>query len=70
MFDLPNARGYGDVPDLWVAMTQDAALLSSVQEAILLKWTGGEDVAANSRGNYVNAQHVTAVEALMGSHVR
>ena len=31
VFVLPHLRGFGDVPDLWVAMTQDSQLLQMVQ---------------------------------------
>ena len=31
VFALPQLRGFGDVPDLWVAMTQDGQLLQMVQ---------------------------------------
>lgn len=32
VFELPNLKGYGDVPDLWVAMTLDPVLKAMVQD--------------------------------------
>ena len=32
VFALPQLRGFGDIPDLWVAMTQDSQLLQIVQD--------------------------------------
>lgn len=32
VFELPNLRGYGEVPDLWVAMTLDPDLKAMVQQ--------------------------------------
>lgn len=32
VFELPNLRGYGEVPDLWVAMTLDPDLKARVQQ--------------------------------------
>jgi Ca2+-binding RTX toxin-like protein len=62
---LPSLRGYGHVPDLFVAMCKDPTLLQMVKglvsptsdattyrtqiEAILYQWAGVQDVAPNSR---------------------
>ncbi|QND63166.1 hypothetical protein HB777_04005 [Mesorhizobium loti] len=34
VYDLPKLAGYGDLPDLWVAMTQDGALKAEAGAAI------------------------------------
>jgi hypothetical protein len=34
VFTLPNLRGYGSLPDLWVAMSLDPVLKAMVQDLI------------------------------------
>ncbi|TIP25753.1 MAG: hypothetical protein E5X67_23465, partial [Mesorhizobium sp.] len=34
VYDLPKLAGYGDLPDLWVAMTQDGSLKAEAEAAI------------------------------------
>jgi Ca2+-binding RTX toxin-like protein len=88
VYDLPNIRGFGETPDLWIAMTLDPSLLAAVQslavdyegldvatfrqrvEAVLFAWTGADEVSSGSRGQYVDAQHLFALEALTGVDFR
>lgn len=81
---LPEMTGYGEVPDLRVAMTLDSDLLDAVQalvtqsstlsyadmrtaiENIVAMWADADGVAANSRGPYVNGQHLAILEAFYG----
>ena len=35
-------------------------------EAIVLRWTGSDEIRANSRGSYIDARHLHAVEAWSG----
>ena len=82
---LPELRGYGVVPSLWVAMTLDAGLRTRVRdlmkdsgtlslsdfrdrvEAMILDWTGADTAAPASRGPGIDARHLVAIEALMGT---
>jgi Haemolysin-type calcium binding protein related domain/RTX calcium-binding nonapeptide repeat (4 copies) len=81
---LPNLRGYGTTPDLYVAMSQDSTLLGMVQDlasdgiadaatfdaqvlAIIYQWTGVESVDPTSRGTFINAQDLEAMEAIAGT---
>ncbi|WP_316199208.1 beta strand repeat-containing protein [Bradyrhizobium sp. SZCCHNS2002] len=81
---LPNLRGYGTLPDLYIAMSMDSTLLGMVQDLvnetdptnfdsevknILYRWAGVDTVSPTSRntyGNFVNAQDLGVLEALMG----
>ena len=81
---LPNARGYGLMPDLYVAMSMDPTLRQMVADFandaigdvagfdtqvtnILYRWAGVENVDPASRGPNVDAQHLEALEAFVGS---
>lgn len=90
---LPGARGYGTLPDLYIAMsldndTQDPdSLMSLVTDfteltlseifaadtvaldainGILFRWAGVEDVATDSRGQYIDARKLEFLEAMTG----
>ncbi|MDD4616129.1 MAG: calcium-binding protein, partial [Alphaproteobacteria bacterium] len=80
---LPNLRGYGTVPDLYIAMSMDSTLLAMVQNLssstladaatfyqqvrdIVYRWTGADQIDPTSRGAYINAQDLGALEAIMG----
>ena len=85
--DLPDLKGYGEVKDLHVAMTEDPALgqiveafsavgtgdlagLSGAVDAILMRWLGVEDVAADSRGYFVDGRQLAGLEAIDGDAFR
>ena len=81
---LPLIRGYGGVPHLHIAMSQDPALLSRMQtivaqgfsgssnlvtevEQLIIHWTGSENVDPDSRGQFVDARKLSALEAFMAT---
>ena len=81
---MPLIRGYGLVPHLHIAMSQDPALLSRVQdlvtqgmagssnlaeqvEQLIIHWTGSEDIVPDSRGQFVDARRLGALEAFMAT---
>jgi hypothetical protein len=47
VFELPNLRGYGALPDLWVAMSLDPALKAMVQQLM----TGSYDEISDLVGS-------------------
>ncbi|MBN8543706.1 MAG: hypothetical protein J0M34_05520 [Alphaproteobacteria bacterium] len=47
--------------------TFNYAAFHNAVEAILIRWTGSDDVVAGSRGVNINAQHLEALEELIGS---
>jgi Ca2+-binding RTX toxin-like protein len=47
VFDLPNLRGYGQVPDLWVAMTLDQTLKQMVKDIVDSEFTSLSQVVGN-----------------------
>jgi hypothetical protein len=80
---LPNLRGYGTVPDLYIGMSMDSTLMGMVQDLastslddagtlssqikdILYRWAGVDSVDPISRGQYVNAKDLTALETFVG----
>lgn len=86
---LPGLRGYGTLPDLTIAMSQDSDLkdlvadlagnftLASIADpdtlnaeisAILFQWAGASEVDPESRGDYVDAQHLTFLERMLGTN--
>jgi Ca2+-binding RTX toxin-like protein len=82
---LPNLRGYGTLPPLFIAMSLDSTLLQMVQDfsntgleeattfdsqitAIIYRWAGVENVDPESRGSYVNGQHLGVLEKLVGQN--
>jgi Ca2+-binding RTX toxin-like protein len=83
VFTLPDFHGYGNLSNLWVAMTNDANLKLEVEtlvtstpdfydanyissvESILFKWAGVDQVAPNSRGQYIDARVVEALEVML-----
>lgn len=40
VFDLPNLKGYGTAPDLWISMTEDNSLLAAVQNLAAQDYSG------------------------------
>lgn len=82
---LPELIGSGKMHDLSQAMARDAALESMVTavasssdynglpsqfEGVLLRWTSGDTIDPQSRGRFINAQHLAAVEAFYGQPFR
>ena len=80
---LPYIRGFGNLPDLHVAMTKDPELKTLVEryvvdpqnsgeellEEIILLWSGVQDVAIDSRGDNIDARHLAVIEiASRGSY--
>ena len=79
--ELPDIENSGIVHSLHQAMLRDANLQTLVTsfttetndnvrmnllEQIILKWTGAENVETDSRGDYINAQHLAVIEAFEG----
>ncbi|RAI15392.1 MAG: hypothetical protein DKM22_04595 [Candidatus Melainabacteria bacterium] len=80
ILNLPNIQGSAHICNLQEAMAKSNSLKTLVQnfinpetpeaqrsqilDQILLEWTGSENVLASSRGEFVNAQHLSIVEAL------
>ena len=52
------------------AVETDAMVRAELTWRIILAWTGTEDVAVGSRGPYVDARKLTALEAFMGRDYR
>jgi YD repeat-containing protein len=81
---LPNLRGYGNVPDLSIAMLKDATLRGMMRdfvavgayspdlkanfEAILFRWAGADGVDPTSRGTYYDARKLVTLERFMGQN--
>ncbi|MDW7557805.1 calcium-binding protein, partial [Azospirillum brasilense] len=78
---LPDMKGMGNVRSLHQAMALDSSLTDLVWqfttetsvsgrnmliEQIMLRWTGSDGVIPDSRGLYVDARHLSALEALSG----
>ena len=78
---LPDIDNSGTVYSLHQAMLRDNELQTLVTsfttetndnvrmnllEQIILKWTGAENVETDSRGDYINAQHLAVIEAFEG----
>ena len=77
---LPYIRGFGNLPDLHVAMTKDPELKTLVEryvvdpqnsgeellEEIILLWSGVQDVAIDSRGDNIDARHLAVIEIASG----
>jgi len=81
IMELPYIRGFGNMPDLYVAMSKNAELKDLVQrysanpmskdsdallEQIIFTWSGVTNVATGSRGSYIDARHLAAIEAASG----
>ena len=80
VFRLPEIRGFGNVPDLRRAMAGNPALQNAVEEylaadsaqrkllldPLIYLWTGVETVDKQSRGSYIDARQLAALEALTG----
>lgn len=77
--DIPFIRGYGILPDIYnIASTNDQlyALLTQLTtspekgfdtdfiDAIIFEWTGVSVIDKYSRGNYVDAKHLTTLEII------
>lgn len=80
LLSMPTLRGYGEIPDLHIAMSLDSTLKDAVDdylvnyvyttgtidkvvfEDIMYQWAGVQDVAAGSRGEYVDARKLEFIE--------
>ncbi len=80
---LPEVLAFGKVYHLRDAMAQDKVLLGRVKayaaaenpdraqiEALIYRWTGVEKTAAGSRGEYIDARRLAALEKLAGEEFR
>ena len=77
---LPEIRGFGNVPDLHQAMMNNDALKQAVKnyltadkeqrqqmlDSLIYLWTGSDKINAKSRGSYIDARRLVALEALTG----
>lgn len=77
---LPEIRGFGNVPDLRQAMMNNDALKQAVKnyltadkeqrqqmlDSLIYLWTGSDKINAKSRGSYIDARRLVALEALTG----
>ncbi len=80
---LVNVAAFGDVHDLHQAMVLDPSLKellaavvaetdatkrSALLDQLIYRWAGSEDVAANSRGGYMDARQLVTLERLTSSN--
>ena len=80
---LPFIRGFGNMADLHVAMTQNEELRKMVEryisdpqgaeaselfQDIIFAWAGVSDVAENGRGNYIDGRRLAVLEAATGDN--
>ena len=78
---MPDVKGFGNVPDLHIAMNKDEQLKEMVQTylaetssekrnrmlpELIYRWTGSHTEAVNSRGNNINGRTLKALENLTG----
>ncbi|MBD2438866.1 RHS repeat protein [Nostoc sp. FACHB-110] len=84
---LPTLRGYGNLPDLYIAMSKDSTLLGMMRNLVLLetsnyeqfysqfltqvealfyRWAGVQNIAANSRGAYIDGRKLGFLEIFFG----
>ena len=77
---LPEIRGFGNVPDLRQAMMNNDALKQAVKnyltadkeqrqqllDSLIYLWAGSDKIDAKSRGDYIDARRLVALEALTG----
>nr|WP_314486213.1 calcium-binding protein [uncultured Kingella sp.] len=77
---LPEIHGFGNVPDLRQAMMNNDALKQAVKnyltadkeqrqqmlDSLIYLWTGSDKIDAKSRGDYIDARRLVALEALTG----
>jgi len=78
---LPYIRGFGNMPDLHVAMSQNEELRLLVEsyvadplgagsaallEQIIFTWGGASKIASDSRGIYIDARQLTVLESATG----
>ncbi|WP_318392003.1 calcium-binding protein [Enterobacter sp.] len=78
---LPYIRGFGNMPDLHVAMSQNEELRLLVEsyvadplgagsaallEQIIFTWGGASKIASDSRGIYIDARQLTVLESASG----
>ena len=77
---LPEIRGFGNVPDLHQAMMNNDALKQAVEnylisdkeqrkqllDSLIYLWVGSDKIDAKSRGGYIDARRLVALEALTG----
>ncbi|WP_239362269.1 calcium-binding protein [Snodgrassella communis] len=78
---LPYVQGFGNVLDLHSAMQKDAVLKDMVKDylaadaktrasmldELIYRWTGSNQVHPASRGSYIDARQLVALEKLTGS---
>jgi len=84
---LPKLRGYGQMADLHIAMSQNTDLMDLVNQFenidfsttqgtaaaialvdnIIYEWAGVADLSPTSRGSYIDARKLAAMEALLDS---
>lgn len=83
--ELPYIRGFGNVVNLQVAMTENSHLMDLIKnfiedplgahntdllDDILFSWAGVENIELGSRGPYFDARKITALEMFSGiSHI-
>ncbi|ECD3276211.1 hypothetical protein ABMF62_004315, partial [Salmonella enterica subsp. enterica serovar Newport] len=78
---MPYVRGFGNITDLHVAMTGNALLESLVREfisdpvkakssglleRIIYSWAGVDGIAADARGEYIDARKLAVLESASG----
>ncbi|WP_260862691.1 calcium-binding protein [Citrobacter sp. Marseille-Q6884] len=81
ILELPYIRGFGNMPDLYTAMTHNPELQALVEryvadprsaesnallDEIIFIWAGVFDVPVNSRGGNIDARHLAAIEVAAG----
>ncbi|EMF0720702.1 calcium-binding protein, partial [Citrobacter freundii] len=81
ILELPYIRGFGNMPDLYTAMTHNPELQALVEryvadpgsaesnallDEIVFIWAGVSDVPVNSRGGNIDARHLAAIEVAAG----
>ncbi|TCQ85615.1 Ca2+-binding RTX toxin-like protein [Rahnella sp. JUb53] len=75
---LPNIAGLGNIPSLHIAMSKNNELrelvieyinkpgLEGALEKIIFIWAGVNDISPTSRGNYIDARQISALELATG----
>ncbi|WP_260862693.1 calcium-binding protein [Citrobacter sp. Marseille-Q6884] len=81
ILELPYIRGFGNMPDLYTAMTHNPELQALAEryvadpgsaesnallDEIVFIWAGVSDVPVNSRGEDIDARHLAAIEVAAG----
>ncbi|WP_447863805.1 calcium-binding protein [Kluyvera sichuanensis] len=80
---LPYIRGFGNMADLHVAMSENAELralierfiadplgpdVDSLLQDIIFTWAGVNDIASDSRGDYIDARYLAVLEVATGDN--